>query len=194
MKNLQPKLKKIFNLAKDGDALIFKAAGINHAPMELATGGEWTHCGTVWNVERKEGEMSFNLSEQTFFGGKFDRVKISLVGGVYAAHNYHRLVDSEDIFLKRIPKKLTKAQHRIGLADAINQIGKRYGYLSLFLGFSFLEKILPQSIEDKLNKYLFNNERVCSPHVAIQFSKMSLIEFKKEMFYSPTDIHDLDFK
>ena len=72
----QEVLKQIFKNAKNGDNLGFLAAGFKAKPIQTATGGDCTHCGKIWKVLRTENELSFNFSEQTFSGGKFERVKI----------------------------------------------------------------------------------------------------------------------
>lgn len=189
----QEVLKQIFKNAKDGDNLGFLAAGFKAKPIQTATGGDCTHCGKIWKVLRTENELSFNFSEQTFSGGKFERVKIIQQDELFYGENYHRLNNSKKIYFKSLNKPLTESQIKIGIDDAITQIGKKYGYLSLMFGFSFLEKILPRWLKIKINIFSKYNARVCSTHCAVQDSKMGLLEFKSHMFYSPMDIINLKY-
>ena len=189
----QKVLKQIFDNAKDGDNLGFFNSGIKAKPIQIATNGDCTHCGKIWNVARAKNELSFNFSEQSFVGGQFNLVKIILKNGAYFAENYHRLNDSKKIYFRSLKKPLTKDQHKKGLDDAIAQIGKKYGYISLILGFSFFETIFPKWFRNRINIITEHSARVCSTHCAIQDSKMGLLVFKKEMFYSPIDIMNLDY-
>lgn len=179
-------LKQIFDKVKNGDALGFLADGLAQYPIPLIAGGDCTHCGKVWNVERSENKVSFNFSEQTFSGGKFDKVTIHKQNGLYYAENYHRLNDSQVIYHATLKKKLTAEQEKIGLEDAINQVGKKYGWLSLLFGMKFIDKILPEKLRFKLSAFIKHIAKVCSNHVAMQDSKMGLIEFT-DSFYSPME-------
>ena len=183
-------MKEIFK-AKDGDIIGFLASGLAQYPIQIATRQPCTHCGMVFNVKKEKNKISFNFSEQTFFGGKFDLVVIEKKGNKYIS-NYARLNNSKKIYFKPLSKPLTEEQKRIGIEDALGQVGKKYGYLSLIFGLWFFEKILPQRIEDKINVWSKTARRVCSTHCAIILYKMGLIEFNQETFYSPYDIIDLD--
>lgn len=180
-------LRIIFEQIKDGDALAFLADGIAQYPIPLVTGEPASHCCKVWLVSRSENEVSFNISEQLFVGGRFDRVKIIKQGDLYYAENYHRLNDSKKLYFSSLINPLTPEQHALGLQDAIGQIGKKYGYLSLIFGFEFLEKIFSEKLRNKISKFLLHSLRVCSTHVAIQDAKMGLITLKNELFYYPIE-------
>jgi hypothetical protein len=186
-------LKQIFNKAKDGDVLGFLAGGIAQYPIPFIAGGDCTHCGRMWNIVRTDSEISFNFSEQTFGGGRFDRVKIILQNGLYYAENYHRLNDSKKVYFSSLKKSLTNEQKAIGIADAISQIGKKYGYLSLILGFRLWEKILPEKLRSKINIFVSHNAKVCSTHIAYSDSLMGLLDFKSDMFYTPMEIINLPY-
>lgn len=182
-------MKNIFDLIKDGDAIIFQARGLKKYPIKIGSGGKWTHCGTAWLVERKENEVSFNFSEQTTSGGKFNRVTIRKVQDMYFAEGNDRFNESK-LMLKQIPI-VSEEQLKAGLEDAIKENGKKYGFLSLILGAAFFEKIFPEKLRNKIGFFLKKSARVCSTHTAIQWSKMGLIEFKREMFWTPTDIAEV---
>ena len=131
MSNLQIVLKQIFEEVKDGDCLGFLCAGIKHLPVEIATEGDCSHCATIWNVNQPNANTTtFNISEQSFSGGAFDQVSIIVQDGVYYAVNYTRLNNSERIYFKSLKQSVTDAQRKIGLDDALSQIGKKYGWLS----------------------------------------------------------------
>ena len=193
MSNLQIVLKQIFEEVKDGDCLGFLCAGIKHLPVEIATEGDCSHCATIWNVNQPNANTTtFNISEQSFSGGAFDQVSIIVQDGVYYAVNYTRLNNSERIYFKSLKQSVTDAQRKIGLDDALSQIGKKYGWLSLIFGIKFLKYLIPSKLRIRISAMLYSTARVCSTHCAIQYSKMGLINYNSEMFYDPIDIIKLD--
>ena len=193
-------LEKIFYNIKDGDCLGFRAKGWKKYPIETVTEGISTHVCTAWGREVHEDTVSFLISEQSFHGGRLREIEIRrrLVGKeetFYTSDSYFNNQDA--IFYGQLKTPLTNEQIKIGIKDAEEQDGKNYGYLTLLLGFEFLERVLPSRIKDLLFKARLRLTRVCSSHVAIQYIKMGVltrndsVDFK-DFFYTPSEV--LNFK
>jgi hypothetical protein len=178
---------EIFTNLKDGDCLGFYRGGIFKYFIPLATGGDCNHVGICYNVKREGDILSFNFSQQTFYGGSFDIVKIYKTSEGYITENPY-FIKQDIVYYRQLRQLLTEQQKAIGIADSISQVGKKYGYLELALGFEFLEQILPRFVKDLILRLSEHWKRVCSTHCAIQYSKMGLIELKKDFFYTPIEI------
>lgn len=194
-------LEQIFNNLKDGDCLGFLAKGIKKYPIKIATEGGCTHVCTVWGIERNENITSFLISEQSFHGGRLREVEIKKrkVGDENVYYTSDEYINSQEkIYYSILKQPLTKDQINIGINDAEEQDGKKYGYLTLLLGFEFLEKILPNFLKEKFLEARNRMTRVCSTHVAIQYIKMGLlnkddeIDFK-DFFYTPIEVLKFPF-
>lgn len=190
IKNLNNILEDIFLNAKEGDCIGFLASGIKKLPIEIATGGACTHCGIIWNVKRKENEMTFNFSEQTFSGGKFGLNTIKKDDNSIKIDN-KKFYESEKIYFKQLKEPLNDSQILLGKLDAKFEINKQYGYLSLIFGLEFLERILPNFIKKYISKYS-SHKRVCSTHCAVQYKKIGLINYNKDFYFTPIEIMKLN--
>lgn len=183
--------EEIFQNLKDGDCLGFYRGGIFKYFIPLATGGDCSHVGICYNIKRENDILSFNFSQQSFHGGSFDIIKIYKTEDGFISDNSY-FVKQNSIYYGSLKKSLSEQQRIIGIADALKEVGKKYGYLELFLGFEFLERILPRFIKNLILKLSKHMKRVCSTHCAIQYSKMGLIKYKKDFFYTPIEILKLD--
>jgi len=181
---------EIFANLKDGDCLGFYRGGIFKYFIPLATGGDCNHNGICYNVKREGDILSFNFSQQTLHGGSFDIVKIYKTADGYITDDAY-FVKQDKVMPKFLKQPLTDQQKEIGTADASSQIKRKYGYLELAFGFEFLERILPRFIKDLILRLSKHMKRVCSTHCAIQYSKMGLIDLKKDFFYTPIEILNL---
>jgi hypothetical protein len=194
-------LKLLFYNLKDGDCIGFLAKGWKKYPIEIATDGACTHVCTAWGMERRGDVMSLLISEQSFHGGRLREIEIRrrIVGKeevFYTSDSY--VNDQEKIYYGKLNTPLTNEQIKIGIEDAEEQDGKKYGYLTLILGLEFLEKILPARLKKLLFKARLRMTRVCSSHVAIQYIKMGVltkddkVDFK-DFFYTPIEVLNFDF-
>lgn len=180
---------EIFANLKDGDCLGFYRGGIFKYFIPLATGGDCNHVGVCYNVKTKGDILSFNFSQQTFHGGSFDIVKIYKTDDGYITDDPY-FVKQDIIYYCQLKKPLTEKERQRGIADALSQVGKKYGYLELALGFEFLERILPRFIKDLILKFSKHMKRVCSTHCFLNCLKNgSAIELEtlKDFFITPIE-------
>ena len=194
-------LETIFYNIKDGDCLGFLSKGWKKYPISVATEGECTHVCTVWGIERSETSVSFLISEQSFHGGRLREVEIKTrkIGNQDVFYTNDEYINNQErIYYSKLIKPLTEEQLNIGIDDAENQDGKKYGYLTLLLGIEFLEKILPKFLKNKFLEARGRLTRVCSSHVAIQYIKMGLLNKSdvvnfKDFFYTPIEVLKFPF-
>ena len=176
----------IFANLKDGDCLGFYRGGIFKYFIPLATGGDCNHVGICYNVKREGDILSFNFSQQTFHGGKFDVVKIYKTADSYITDDAY-FVKQDIIYYCQLKQPLTEQGRLNGIADATNQIGKKYGYLELALGFEFLERILPRFIKDLIFRLSKHWKRVCSTHAEKNCIANGSIKPTKDFFTTPIE-------
>ena len=143
------------------------------------------HCGIAYEVVRYGNICKFNLSEQNFHGGKYREIKIYKHEKLYYIFDDYFLKQSK---IKMFQVKMTDKQIELGIADAKKQLGKKYGYLQLFFGWEFLEKILPKSFFEWLNKKELS--RVCSTHIAKNL-KYAGVSVPNNDFLTPLEITKL---
>jgi hypothetical protein len=144
------------------------------------------HCGIVYEVKREENGVSFMFSEQTFVGGRYKKVSITKIKDNYfTTDKYFRrqnLITLHEILMSQ--EHISR-----GIADAKQQVGKKYGYGNLIFGAEFIEKILPKKFFKWLDKK--EGKRVCSTHVAYNLKKAGFM-LPKGDFLSPLEITKLN--
>jgi hypothetical protein len=145
------------------------------------------HCGIVYEVKREEDSVSFMFSEQTFTGGKYRPIVIdkNKNNNYYIFDKYFK--QQNLITLHKI--LMSQEQIARGIADAKQQVGKKYGYNNLIFGIEFIEKILPKRFFKWLDKK--ERKRVCSTHIAYNLKKAGFM-LPKGDFLSPLEITKLN--
>jgi len=144
------------------------------------------HCGIVYEVNKKENSIHFMFSEQSFSGARYKKVSINKINDNYfTTDKYFRRQNL--ITLHKI--LMSQEQIARGIADAKQQVGKRYGYENLIFGAEFIEKILPKRFFNWLNKK--QGARVCSTHVAYNLKKAGFM-LPQGDFLSPLEIIKLN--
>lgn len=182
---------EIFAKLKDGDCLGFYRGGIFKYFIPLATGGKCNHVGAVLNVIKEGDVLSFNFFQQSFKGGTFDVVRIYKTDqGIITDDPY--FIKQDKIYFCSLITPLTEEQKNIAIADAISQRGKIYHYSQLFLGFSFLDKILSKSIKDFIYEYSKNLREVCSNNMAFFYRKLGF-PVPKDFFSTPIEVINFPF-
>ena len=145
------------------------------------------HCGIVYEVSKQGDTLTFMLSEQQFKGGQYRQIVIHK-----DKNNNYTIFDKyfksqELITLHKI--NMSSNQIELGIKDAKQQVGKKYGYSNLIFGIEFIEKILPKIFFKWLDKKEGN--RVCSTHVAYNLQKAGFM-LPKGDFLSPLEITKLN--
>jgi len=145
------------------------------------------HCAICYEVKKQGNTLSFMLSEQTFKGGKYRLIAIHK-----DRENNYVIFDKyfksqELITAHKINMSLD--QVKLGIEDAKQQVGKKYGYGNLIFGIEFIEKILPKRFFKWLGKK--ERKRVCSTHIAYNLKKAGFM-LPKGDFLSPLEITKLN--
>jgi hypothetical protein len=145
------------------------------------------HIAICYEIVRKNTTVLFKVSEQSFTGAEYRSVVIhkNLTNTYYTPDAYFK--KQELITLHKI--NMNAEQVKLGIADAREQIGKRYGFEKLIFFMEFLEKILPKKFIKWLNKK--ENSTVCSTHVACNLQKAG-IKLPKDDYLTPIEIIKLD--
>jgi hypothetical protein len=145
------------------------------------------HIAICYEIVRKNTTVLFKVSEQSFTGAEYRSVAIhkSLTNTYYTPDAYFK--KQELITLHKV--NMNAEQVKLGIADAREQIGKRYGFEKLIFFMEFLEKILPKKFIKWLNKK--ENSTVCSTHVACNLQKAG-IKLPKDDYLTPIEIIKLD--
>jgi hypothetical protein len=145
------------------------------------------HIAICYEIVRKNNTVLFKVSEQNFRGGKYRPVVIhrSLTNTYYTPDKYFKKQDL--ITLHKV--NMNAEQVKLGIADAREQIGKRYGYFKLIFAAEFLEKILPKRFFKWLNKK--KDLRICSTHISYNLQKAGFT-LPKDDFLSPLEIIKLN--
>jgi len=145
------------------------------------------HIAICYEIVRKNTTVLFKVSEQSFTGAEYRSVVIhkNLTNTYYTPDKYFK--KQELITLHKI--NMNAEQVKLGIADAREQIGKRYGFEKLIFFMEFLEKILPKKFIKWLNKK--ENSTVCSTHVACNLQKAG-IKLPKDDYLTPIEIIKLD--
>ena len=145
------------------------------------------HIAICYEIVRKNTTVLFKVSEQSFTGAEYRSVAIhkNLTNTYYTPDKYFK--KQELITLHKI--NMNAEQVKLGIADAREQIGKRYGFEKLIFFMEFLEKILPKKFIKWLNKK--ENSTVGSTHVACNVQKAG-IKLPKDDYLTPIEIIKLD--
>ena len=183
--------QEIFKSLKDGDCLGFYRGGVFGFLIPLATRGKCNHIGIALNVQRNGDVLSFNFSQQTFRGGSFDEVRIYRVGDKIITDEPY-FVKQDAIYYRSLREPLLEKQRQIAIDDAISQIGKKYGYFELLLGFEFLERVLPSFIKDFIYKNSRKLKGVCTTHCVLLYRKVGLLS-TQDFFITPIEFLRLKF-
>jgi len=192
-------LKDLFENIQDGTVLAFYRGGLIGSLIPFFTRekkGEKApqHVGIVYEVQRHSSNnhsiCSFKLSEQGFHGGKYRDIDIIKYNGIcFSTDEYFLKQES----IKMFQTKMNDSQIQAGIIDAIEQVGKKYGFTRLILGAEILEKILPKKFQQKLFSRFNKKEiqRVCSTHIQFNLRKAGF-DLPKNTFYSPLEITKLN--
>ena len=184
-------LENIFNNVKDGDCLAFyrKAWYLQIIPFFTKEKGDKEapqHCGICYEIKRIDNIVSFKLSEQTFEGGKYRLVVIY--------KDYKNNFETNDLYFNKqdkiallsLKQPLEMQQLQNGIADAKNQVNKKYGYLYLPFGGEFLEKLLPKWLKKRiLKKETSQQARHCALHIRWNLYNAGVYDFKD---FNPTPL------
>lgn len=188
-------LKYLFNNLNDGCVLAFygkkwTAKIIPFFTREIAGEDAPQHVGIIYEVKRSENKLTFKLSEQGFHGGQYRDVEIVKYGEIYYTTDNYFLKQE---FVKMFQVDMNEDQIKLGIADAISQIGKKYGYTRLIFGIELLEKIFTKEFQRKLFLKINKKEkqRVCSTHVQFNLRKAGL-KIPLDTWCSPLEITKLD--
>ena len=188
----QNNLKFIFENITDGCVLAFYRNEWYYQTIPFFTKeskGEKTpnHCGIVYEVKKEGDTVSFMLSEQKFKGGQYRLIVIykNKNNDYHIFDKYFKL--QELITLHKINMSLDQIE--LGIEDAKQQVGKKYGYANLIFGIEFIEKILPKRFFKWLDKK--EGKRVCSTHIAYNLKKAGFM-LPKGDFLSPLEITKLN--
>lgn len=177
---------QIYAELKDGDGLGFYKKGWLYKLIPLATGGKCQHVGKCYKIRRTKNTITFAFSQQTFEGGKFDDVSFYLTSKGWITDDPY-FVKQDRVYYAKLKKPLTPEQIAIGVADAENEVDEKYAFYSLPFGLKLLDKILPNFIKKTISRITKKGERVCSTHFAIQDSKMGLVDYKKDFYWTPIE-------
>lgn len=197
---LQKNYKTIFDNLKDGDCLAFysnewftqiiplltKEKGDKEAPQ---------HVGICYDVKKEGSILSFNLSEQSIHGGRFRQINIAKIDNIYYLYEIEDIDyfnKQTKIILLSLKEPVLADKIMLGKQDALKEVGKKYGYSRLILGWEFLEKLLPKKFLSTLLLRLNKNEklRVCSTHVQFNLIKLGY-NLSKDTFLTPLEITKL---
>jgi hypothetical protein len=169
----QESLERLFNNIKDGDILGFYNPGIFstvikffHTIDKTADLNALSHVATVYNVKRDYTfgiiTLSFDVSEQTVLhGGVFTKWNLTL-DERFGMITLDKMLKSKVLYFKSLEKPFTDEQIKLGLYDALSQVGKRYGLGTLFFSVPFASEFLGKIFNIRL---LMNSKRVCSKHI-----------------------------
>lgn len=177
---------EIFANLKDGDCLGFFKGGLLYSLIPRATGGDCQHVGICYNVKRNDNVLSFNFSQQTFEGGKFDIVKIYKTADGYITDDPY-FVKQDVIYYCELKKPLTEEGKLRGIADAEGQVDETYNFFELPLGLEVLEKILPKFVQEFIRKRSEKWKRVCSTHWYKNCIANGSLPATKDFFISPIE-------
>jgi hypothetical protein len=185
-------LQNIFENIQDGTVLAFYRKGFFVQLVPFFTRESHNdiapqHVAIAYEIKRTEKSCSFMLSEQGFHGGKYRPIEITKYGDLYFSQDPYFMKQN---FIEMFFTGMTPEQARLGIQDAIQQVGKKYGYSRFILTAEFFEKILPKSFQRKifarLNKK--ESERVCSNHLVFNLNKTGVIKLPTDEFFSPNEI------
>jgi hypothetical protein len=185
-------LKDIFENIQEGTVLAFYRKGffIQLVPFftqeshnEMAP----QHVGIAYEIKRTEKSCSFMLSEQGFHGGKYRPIEILKYGDLYFSQDEYFMKQN---IIKMFITGMTPDQAKLGIQDAIQQVGKKYGYSRFILTAEFWEKIFSKSFQRKIFARLNKKEaeRVCSNHLVFNLNKTGIIKLPTDEFFSPLEI------
>lgn len=189
-------LQDLFENLKGGTVLAFYRSDLIGSIIPFFTRekkGERVphHVATAYEVKKEDlatmSVCSFKLSEQGFHGGKYRNVEIVKYDGIYYTTDEYFLKQD---FIKMGFTDLTPDQEKLGIQDAISQIGKKYGYSRFILTAEIFEKILPKSFQRKifakLNKK--QGERLCSSHIVFNLNSTGKYNIPTDQAYSPNEV------
>jgi len=186
---MQKILKTIFETVEDGDSICTLSTLWLSYLIQKATHGEASHAAKVYNVLRSKSRCMFSLSEQTFTGGGLRQVVIvkNEKDGTYTLKGMKHI---RKLWLLKLNVNRETLLIENGFQDAIDQVGKEYGYKSLWMGFEFLEKILPFNVRVKIEQTRMERKRVCTEHCIINDSILGLPSkdlYSKDFFITPVE-------
>jgi hypothetical protein len=185
-------LKDIFENIERGTVLAFYRKGffVQLVPFftkESKKENPPQHVAIAYQIKRTEKSCSFMLSEQEFHGGKYRPIEIIKYGDLYFMQDPYFLKQD---FIKMMFTGMTPEQEELGIKDAIQQVGKKYGYSRFILTAEFFEKILPKSWQRKifarLNKK--ESERLCSSHLVFNMNSTGRYNIPTDEAYSPNEV------
>ena len=184
-------LKHLFENIQDGTVLAFYRTDFVGSFIPFFTRekkGEIAphHVAIVYQVKKEINTCSFKVSEQTFYGGQYRDVIITKFNDKYYTTDKYFLKQD---FIKMFQVPMTQEQINLGINDAINQIGKKYGYSRLVFATEIIEKILPKEFKRNLFLRLNKKEtvRMCSLHVPMNL-KNAGIDIPLDDVYSPVEV------
>jgi hypothetical protein len=185
-------LQNIFDNIQEGTVLAFYRKGffVQLVPFftrESNNDIAPQHVAIAYEIKRTEKSCCFMLSEQGFHGGKYRPVEITKYGDLYFSQDPYFMKQN---FIEMFFTGMTPDQAKLGIQDAIKEVGKKYGYSRFILTAEFFEKIFPKSFQRKifarLNKK--ESERVCSNHLVFNLNKTGIIKLPTDEFFSPNEI------
>lgn len=188
---IQNNLKNIFENINEGSVLAFyqKKWYLQLIPFftrEIKKEFAPQHCGICYEIKRRQNEVHFMLSEQSLSGGRYRGISIIKKNDVYVITDKYFKKQNE---IRMFNVIMNFQQVNKGILDAKKQIGKKYGFTKLLLGFEFLEKVIPKFIFKRINKK--EGLRVCSTHIAYNL-KHAGFSMPDNDFLTPLEITKLD--
>jgi len=185
-------LQNIFENIQEGTVLAFYRKGFFVQLVPFFTRQSHNdiapqHVAIAYEIKRTEKSCSFMLSEQGFHGGKYRPVEITKYGDLYFSQDVYFMKQN---FIEMFFTGMTPEQAKLGIQDAIRQVGKKYGYSRFVLTAEIFEKILPISFQRKifakLNKK--ESERVCSSHLVFNMNSTGKYNIPTDEAYSPNEV------
>jgi hypothetical protein len=185
-------LKYIFENIQEGTVLAFYRKGffVQLVPFftrESNNDIAPQHVAIAYEIKRTEKSCCFMLSEQGFHGGKYRPIEITKYGDLYFSQDPYFMKQN---LIEMFFTGMTPDQARLGIQDAIQQVGKKYGYSRFILTAEFFEKIFPRSFQRKifarLNKK--ESERLCSSHLVFNMNSTGRYNIPTDEAYSPNEV------